>query len=125
MCERQFRSWAREQLDRCDELAHRPTVNLPERRLVEAFVQRIELFPATKTGAVVLHGDLKSAIQSCSTRVVGGAVHKGAGLKTNGLWAARGRCAAWCRGVLRCLRAPLSACWWQRPRNVAAAVGAL
>jgi hypothetical protein len=127
LAERQWRSWDREQLDRRDELAQRPTVDLPERQLVEAFVRRIELFPATKTGAVVLHGNLKSAVQSSCARVFGGAVHKGAGLKTNGLWTARGRCAAWCRGLLRSLWARLSACWrlWQWPGRVAAASGAL
>ena len=72
LSEQQLRTWAREQFDRLDELAKRTTVDLKDRQLVEAFVQRIEIFPETKTGVVVLHADLESAMQSCSTRVVGG-----------------------------------------------------
>ncbi len=72
LSERQLRSWAREQFDRLNELAQRATVDLKDRQLVEAFVQRTEVFPDTKTGIVVLHTDLESALQSCSTRVVGG-----------------------------------------------------
>jgi len=72
LSERQLRSWVREQFDRLDELAQRATVDLKDRQLVEAFVQRIEVFPETKTGIVVLHADLESAMHSCSTRVVGG-----------------------------------------------------
>jgi DNA invertase Pin-like site-specific DNA recombinase len=72
LSESQLRTWAREQFDRLDELASRTTVDLKDRQLVEAYVQRIEISPETNTGVVVLHADLESAMQSCSTRVVGG-----------------------------------------------------
>jgi DNA invertase Pin-like site-specific DNA recombinase len=72
LSERQLRTWAREQFDRLDELAQRTTVDLQDRQLVEAYVQRIEVFPETSTGIVYLHADLQVALQSCSTGVVGG-----------------------------------------------------
>ena len=70
--ERELRAWAKEQLQRLEELAQKTTVELPDRQLVEAYVDRIEVFPDTKTGVIVMHADLRSFFESSSTRVVGG-----------------------------------------------------
>ncbi len=40
--------------------------------MVEAYVDRIEVDPETKTGVIVRHADLRSLYDSSSTRVVGG-----------------------------------------------------
>lgn len=45
------------------------TVELPDRQLVEAFVQRIEVDPNTKTGRVILYAGLEHAYREGSTRV--------------------------------------------------------
>ena len=71
LSERQLRTWAREQFDRLDDLTQRETVDLKDRQLVEAFVQRIEVFPDDNSGVIYMHADLKSALE-CSTRVNGG-----------------------------------------------------
>ncbi|RLS53628.1 MAG: hypothetical protein DWH91_14005 [Planctomycetota bacterium] len=70
--ERELRAWAKEQLQTLEELAQKTTVDLPDRQLVEAYVDRIEVFPDTKTGVIVMHADLRSFFESSSTRVVGG-----------------------------------------------------
>lgn len=66
----QLRDWANEQFDKLERLADKEEVNLADRQLVEAFVQRIEIDPDAKTGVVVLHADLHSVL--ASTRVLGG-----------------------------------------------------
>jgi DNA invertase Pin-like site-specific DNA recombinase len=72
LTERELRAWAKEQLQRLEEVAQKTTVELPDRQLVESYVDRIEVFPETKTGVIVMHADLRSFFESSSTRVVGG-----------------------------------------------------
>jgi CheY-like chemotaxis protein len=66
----QLRDWANEQFDKLERMADKEEVDLADRQLVEAFVQRIEIDPDAKTGVVVLHADLHSVL--ASTRVLGG-----------------------------------------------------
>jgi hypothetical protein len=68
----QQRDWANEQFDKLEQMADKDEVELADRQLVEAFVQRIEIDPDAKTGVVVLHADLQSVL--ASTRVLGGDV---------------------------------------------------
>ncbi|MFV0442545.1 MAG: recombinase family protein [Planctomycetaceae bacterium] len=67
--EDELRRWALEQFSRLDDIATKPTVDLQDRQLVEAFVQRIEINPETKTGEVILITDLADAFREGSTRV--------------------------------------------------------
>lgn len=48
--ERELRAWAKEQLQRLEELAQKTTVELPDRQLVEAYVDRIEVFLEYENG---------------------------------------------------------------------------
>jgi hypothetical protein len=66
----QLRDWANEQFDKLERMADKEEVDLADRQLVEAFVQRIEINPDARTGVVVLHADLHSVL--ASTRVLGG-----------------------------------------------------
>ena len=66
--EKELRQWALEQFARLDDLATRTTVDLKDRQMVEAFVDRIEINPEDKTGVVYLMADLESALQRSSTR---------------------------------------------------------
>jgi hypothetical protein len=63
-----LRTWALEQFARLDELATRNTIDLKDRQMVEAFVERIEINPETKTGVVYLLADLEGALLRSSTR---------------------------------------------------------
>jgi DNA modification methylase len=56
------------QFARLDDLATRTTVDLQDRQLVEAFVQRIEINPDAKTGEIILIADLADAFREGSTR---------------------------------------------------------
>jgi site-specific DNA recombinase len=66
----QLRDWANEQFDKLERMADKEEVDLADRQLVEAFVQRIEIDPDARTGVVVLHADLHSVL--ASTRLPGG-----------------------------------------------------
>src|SRR5690606_11030066 len=57
-----------EQFARLDDLATRTTVDLKDRQLVEAFIERIEINPETKTGVIYLLADLEGALLRSSTR---------------------------------------------------------
>ena len=67
--EKELRAWAIEQFARLDELATRTTVDLKDRQMVEAFVERIEINPEAKTGVVYLMADLEGALLRSSTRL--------------------------------------------------------
>ena len=69
MPEQELRAWAMEQFARLDELATRTSVDLKDRQLVAAFVQRIEIDPETKTGVIFIAADLEQAFRQISTRV--------------------------------------------------------
>ncbi|WP_202617474.1 hypothetical protein [Roseimaritima sediminicola] len=64
----ELRKWALEQFTQLDNVANSGDASLEERQLVEAFVQRIEVDPETKTGTVVLTADLETALNATSTR---------------------------------------------------------
>ncbi len=66
--EDELRRWAMAQFARLDDLATRTTVDLQDRQMVEAFVQRIEINPETKTGEIILIADLADAFREGSTR---------------------------------------------------------
>jgi hypothetical protein len=68
LSEKELRTWALEQFARLDELATRTTVDLKDRQMVEAFVDRIEINPEAKTGVVYLMADLEGALLRSSTR---------------------------------------------------------
>ncbi len=68
--QQQLREWVTEQFNKLDRLANKEQVDLADRQLVEAFVQRIEIEPDSQTGVVILHPDLESVL--ASTRVLGG-----------------------------------------------------
>ncbi|GIX05017.1 MAG: hypothetical protein KatS3mg114_0886 [Planctomycetaceae bacterium] len=66
--EDELRRWALAQFARLDDLAAKPAVDLQDRQLVEAFVQRIEINPEAKTGEIILIADLADAFREGSTR---------------------------------------------------------
>ena len=66
--ETQLRAWANDQFATLDQMAPRANVGLKDRQLVEAFVERIEIDPDTKTGVVVIAADLETAMQAGFTR---------------------------------------------------------
>ena len=68
LSEKELRTWALEQFARLDELATRTTIDLKDRQMVEAFVERIEINPETKTGVIYLLADLEGALLRSSTR---------------------------------------------------------
>ena len=68
LSEKELRTWALEQFARLDELATRNTIDLKDRQMVEAFVERIEINPETKTGVIYLLADLEGALLRSSTR---------------------------------------------------------
>jgi DNA invertase Pin-like site-specific DNA recombinase len=68
LSEKELRAWAIEQFARLDDLATRTTVDLKDRQMVEAFVERIEINPEAKTGVVYLMADLEGALLRSSTR---------------------------------------------------------
>jgi len=72
LSEKELRAWALEQFARLDDLATRTDIDLKDRQMVEAFVQRIEINPEAKTGVVVMHGGLEKAYADGSTRLPGG-----------------------------------------------------
>jgi len=69
LSEKELRTWALEQLAHLDDLATRTTVDLKDRQLVEAFVERIEINPEAKTGVVYVAADLEGALLRSSTRL--------------------------------------------------------
>jgi hypothetical protein len=66
--ETQLRAWANDQFATLDQMAPRANVDLKDRQLVEAFVERIEIDPDMKTGVVVIRADLETAMQAGFTR---------------------------------------------------------
>lgn len=64
----ELRDWANEQFARLDGLATKSEVDLADRQLVEAFVERIEVDPDSNTGVIFVYADLQSVL--ASTRVV-------------------------------------------------------
>lgn len=70
LTQRQLRDWAKEQFAQLDAIATRVDHTLADRQLVEAFVQRVEVHPETKTATFYIYQDLESVL--ASTRVVGG-----------------------------------------------------
>lgn len=68
LSEKELRTWALEQFARLDELAKRNTIDLKDRQMVEAFVERIEINPETKTGVIYLLADLEGPLLRSSTR---------------------------------------------------------
>lgn len=60
----QLRDWANEQFTRLDELATKCGVDLADRRLVEAFVQHIEVDLDSNTRVISPHADLQSVLAS-------------------------------------------------------------
>ena len=68
--QQQLRDWAQEQFAKLENLTTRTEVDLADRQLIEAFVQRIEFDPDKSRGVIYLYADLQSAF--ASTRVVGG-----------------------------------------------------
>ncbi len=67
--EDELRTWAKQQFAGLHELTTRTEILLPDRQLVEAFVERIEIYPEDKTGVVVLAGGLENAYRVGSTRL--------------------------------------------------------
>lgn len=82
LSEKELRAWALEQFARLDDLTKRTDVDLKDRQMIEAFVQRIEVNPEKKTGVVYLMADLENAFRVGSTRLPGGdrVVNRGKGL---------------------------------------------
>lgn len=68
LSEKELRGWALDRFLRLDDLLMRTTFELQDRQLVEAFVDRIEVNPETKTGVVYIASDLEEALDR-STRV--------------------------------------------------------
>jgi len=66
--EADLRRWAISQFARLEDLATRTTIDIHDRQLIEAFVQRIEINPDAKTGVVILHTDVADAFKANSTR---------------------------------------------------------
>ncbi len=66
--EDELRTWALKQFAGLHELTTRTEITLPDRQLVEAFVERIEINPEEKTGVVILAGGLENAYREGSTR---------------------------------------------------------
>jgi hypothetical protein len=69
LSEKELRTWALEQFSRLDELATRTTIDLKDRQMVEAFVERIEINPETKNGVIYLLADLEGALLCSFTRL--------------------------------------------------------
>jgi hypothetical protein len=67
--EDELRAWALKQFAGLHELTTRTEITLQDRQLVEAYVERIEIYPETKTGVVVLSGGLENAYREGSTRL--------------------------------------------------------
>jgi rhodanese-related sulfurtransferase len=70
--EKDLRVWAMEQFARLDELATRTDIDLADRQMLAAFVEKIEVNPDDKTGVVYLHAGLERAFADGSTRLPGG-----------------------------------------------------
>lgn len=71
--EAELRRWALSQFARLDDLATRTTIDIHDRQLIEAFVQRIEINPDAKTGVVFMNADVADAFKANSTRLpIGG-----------------------------------------------------
>lgn len=68
MSEKELRTWALEQFARLEELANRTTVELQDRQLVAAYIDRIEINPEAKTGVIYVLADLAGALLRDSTR---------------------------------------------------------
>ena len=64
-----LRAWALKQFAGLHELSTRTEITLQDRQLVEAYVERIEIYPETKTGVVILAGGLENAYREGSTRL--------------------------------------------------------
>ena len=67
--EDELRAWALKQFAGLHELTTRTEITLQDRQLVEAYVERIEIYPETKTGVVILAGGLENAYREGSTRL--------------------------------------------------------
>ncbi|MFN4260883.1 MAG: DNA methyltransferase [Gemmataceae bacterium] len=67
-----MRAWALQQFARLDELATRTDIDLADRQMLAAFVEKIEVNPDTKTGMVYLHAGHEQAFADGSTRLPGG-----------------------------------------------------
>ena len=67
--EDELRTWALKQFAGLHELTTRTEITLPDRQLVEAYVERIEIDPDPKTGVVILAGGLENAYREGSTRL--------------------------------------------------------
>jgi len=70
--ESDLRAWATEQFTRLDDLATRTDIDLADRQMLAAFVEKIEVNPDDKTGTVFLHAGLERAFADGSTRLPGG-----------------------------------------------------
>jgi len=70
--EKELRQWAERQFHEIDRLMAERTSELPDRQLVESYVERIEINPHEKTGVIVLRGDLKYVHALSSTHVPNG-----------------------------------------------------
>ena len=66
--EKELRAWALDQFARLDDLATRTDNDLKDRQMIEAFVERIEIDPDTKTGVVYVAADLEGALKRGITR---------------------------------------------------------
>ncbi len=69
LSEKELRAWALEQFARLDDLVKRTDIDLKDRQMLAAFVEKIEVNPENKTGVVVLHAGLEKAYENGSTRV--------------------------------------------------------
>ncbi len=68
LSEKELRAWALAQFARLDALATQSTIDLKDRQMIEAFVERIEIDPDTKTGVVYVMADLEGALKRGYTR---------------------------------------------------------
>ncbi len=66
--EKELQTWALAQFAHLDDLATRTTIDLKDRQMIEAFVQRIEVNPESKTGIVYVTPDLEDALKRGFTR---------------------------------------------------------
>lgn len=67
--EAELRTWALKQFAGLHELTTRTEITLPDRQLVEAYVERIEIDPEAKIGVVILAGGLENAYREGSTHL--------------------------------------------------------